>query len=230
MDALQAALNELHTFPLFSGYTRDELMYLCEGGRIQVTEHRDQLFSAGDPALSFGVVIYGAYKLCRPSPMGEDVIMHFSTPGDVVAAFIMGQPHPIYPISAVSMGNSRYLKIPQQNYLERWTKKPELILRIQSLLFQRMTILQDQKAFTKAPLNQKVAALLMQLLDRNTREEGMFLPLPLTRKEIADSLGASVESVIRVMSDWSKQGYIQTTGQQIEVCRPDKLIEILKIE
>lgn len=230
MDALQAALNELQTFPIFAGYSKEELLYLCEGGRIIVTEHRDSLFCAGDSAHSFGVVIYGAYKLCRPSPMGEDVIMHFSTSGDVVAAFIMGQPNPVYPISAISMGTSRYLKIPQQNYLERWAKKPELILRIQSLLYQRMTILQDQKAFTKAPLNQKVAALLMQLLDQNTREQGIFLPLPLTRKEIADSLGASVESVIRVMSDWSKQGYIQTVGQQIEICRPDRLIEILKIE
>ena len=52
MDALPAALNELQTFPIFSGFKKEELLYLCEGGRIIVTEHGDSIFCAGDSAHS----------------------------------------------------------------------------------------------------------------------------------------------------------------------------------
>jgi CRP-like cAMP-binding protein len=91
-----------------------------------------------------------------------------------------------------------------------------------------MGVLQDQKVLARAPLAQKIAALLTNLLEKNEDENALTLPLPLTRREIADTLGSSVESVIRVMSDWSKQGFIQTTDQNIKVLHPEKIIEILK--
>ena len=81
----------------------------------------------------------------------------------------------------------------------------------------------------KAPLQQKVASLLITLLERNPTGNGLDLPLPLTRKEIADTLGATVESVIRIMSEWSKLGIIQTTDQYIRVVKPEKIIELLKV-
>jgi CRP-like cAMP-binding protein len=82
----------------------------------------------------------------------------------------------------------------------------------------------------KAPLNQKVASLLINLLEKNPTENGLELPLPITRKEIADTLGATVESVIRIMSEWSKMGIIQTNDQYIRVIKPDKVIEYLKVQ
>lgn len=161
-------------------------------------------------------------------PRWEDVIMHFSTAGDVIAAFVMSKPGATYPVSAISMGASRFLKIPRANYVEHWAKNHHLVFRIQSLISTRMGILQDQKVLARAPLAQKIAALLMNLLEKNHDEDALTLPLPLTRREIADALGSSVESVIRVMSDWSKQNFIQTTDQNIKLLQPEKIIEILK--
>ncbi|MBL7544452.1 MAG: winged helix-turn-helix domain-containing protein [Bdellovibrionaceae bacterium] len=46
----------------------------------------------------------------------------------------------------------------------------------------------------------------------------LLLPyvITITRKEIADSLGTSMASVIRVMSDWFKKSIIQASGQTID--------------
>lgn len=228
MTNLEPVLPELMALPLFAAIPQSKLLELCTGASVQVNRHREVLFSAGDAALNFGVVLNGAYKLCRPSPMGEDVIMHFSTHGDIIAAGVMSKPGAAYPVSAISMGASRFLKIPKAQFLEAWTKDHELMLRVQSYISTRMVALQDQKIMGRAPLNQKIAALLMNLLEKNHGEEALTLPLPLTRKEIADTLGASVESVIRVMSEWSKLGLIQTTDQNIKVLRLAKIIEILK--
>ncbi len=228
MNALQAAISEISGFAVFDGLAKEKIAALCANSTIATCDHRDILFSAGRPALHFGIVLSGAFKLSKPSLNGEDVIVHFSTPGDVVGAFIMAQKAPIFPISATAMGPSRFLKIPKENYLESWVKIPELVFRIQNLLSTRMNILQDQKVMSKAPLSQKVAALLLSLLERNQGPDEMVLPLPLTRKEIAENLGASVESVIRVMSEWSKQGIIETNDQLIRVIKPDRIIEELR--
>lgn len=229
MSSLEAALAEIQSFSLFHGLAREEIAKLCEEGRIVVTDHRQSLFEAGEEAHSFGLVLSGAYKLCRPSADGTPVIVYFSTPGDVLAALIMGHPEPRYPISAISMGPSRFLRIPRRNYKLSWLQRTDLIMQIQNLLSTRMVTLHDQKTFNRAPLNAKIAALLISLLEKNKDQRESILPIPITRKEIAESMGASVESVIRIMSEWSKEGIIHTTDHQIAIIKVDRLIGLLKV-
>jgi CRP-like cAMP-binding protein len=51
----------------------------------------------------------------------------------------------------------------------------------------------------------------------------------MTRKEIANSLGASAESVIRIMSEWSKRGLIETHDQHIKLLQVNKIIEEMDV-
>ncbi len=217
-------MSELLNFKVFEGYCADQLLDLCTSGEIIVSKHKQLLYQMGQKADSFGIVLSGAYKLSRPNPNGEDTIVHFSTPGDIIAAFIMAQPSPIYPVSSYAMGPSRFLKIPREVFLQKWKSQTDLIFKIQGLLSTRIGSLQTQKTLLKAPLSAKIAFLLIDILNKYEGDEST-LPLPLTRKEIADSLGASVESVIRIMSDWSKKGIIETQDQQIKVLKLDKIIE-----
>jgi CRP-like cAMP-binding protein len=87
-----------------------------------------------------------------------------------------------------------------------------------------MARFQNQKIMQRAPLQSKVAAMLLQLVAKDTTKDELEVPLPLTRKEIADTLGVTAESVIRVMSEWVKKGYIVTTDQHIKILKPDLLI------
>lgn len=222
---LKAALNEISNFKIFAGLDINTIHALCKDGEIATTSHRDTLFKFGEKAGFFGIVLSGAYKLSRPTPGGEDVIMNFATTGDIVAAFIMTQVEPIYPVSAIAMGPSRFLKLSRKIYLERWKNYPDIIFRIQNLLSARMAFFQKQKSLTKAPLSAKVAALLIEILQKNDSKDKLTLSLPLTRKEIADNLGASVESVIRIMSLWSKNNIIETRDHEIAILKLDKLIE-----
>lgn len=215
----------MRAFALFKDVPMDDIRALFAGSRVQVQNHREVLFHAGEPALSFGVVLGGAYKLSRLSAKGEDTVIHFCSPGDVLAALVMPQPNPVYPVTAVAMGPSRVVMIPRQVYVDAWLRNPALIARMQSLLSARMSRLQGQKAMQRAPLAAKVAALLLQLVAKDKDSAELAVPLPLTRKEIADSLGVTVESVIRVMSDWAKRGFIATSDQSIRILQPDQIVQ-----
>ncbi|MGZ5278457.1 MAG: Crp/Fnr family transcriptional regulator [Pseudobdellovibrionaceae bacterium] len=227
-NSFETFLAEIERFPAFEGLSREKICRLLSGGSMQASKHRDVLYRSGDEAHSCALVLRGAYKLIRSSARGDDVIMYFSSPGDVVAALIMPQPQAVYPVSVVSMGPSLVWKIPRKIYFDEWMKDPEITMRIQNLLFNRMSLLQDEKTMNKSPLSRKVAFLLLQLMERYSAEEEKILPIPLTRKEIADSLGSTVESVIRIMSDWSHQGIVKTHDQYIEILEPSKVVELLK--
>jgi len=224
-SALAGALNELKNFPLFHGLSDELISNLCENGEIKIHQHKDQIFTFGEPAFHFGIVLSGAYKLTRISPVGEESVIHFSSPGDVVAALVMPQPKPHYPVTVKAMGPSRILLIHRDIYVQNWLKNPELIIRIQSLLSTRMSRFQNQKMMQRAPIQSKIAALLLQLIAKNANDDELEVSLPLTRKEIANTLGVAVESVIRTMSDWAKKGYIANTDHSIKILKPDLLIQ-----
>jgi CRP-like cAMP-binding protein len=231
MRSVNAAIDELMSFEIFEGYTQDKILKLCENGHIEFTSHREYLFHAGVHADFFGVVLSGAYKLSKPSFEGNDTIVHFSMPGDTIAAFIMAQKDPFFPLSAISMGASRFLKLPRENYLHVWKNETDLIFKVQNLLSSRMGQIQDQKTLQRAPLSQRVATLLLTLIEKNSSSvEGLAIAIPLTRKDIADSLGSAVESIIRLMSEWSKLGIIRTNDHQIHILRIDKVIAFSKFE
>ncbi len=42
------------------------------------------------------------------------------------------------------------------------------------------------------------------------REGGLFIPIVLSRQELADLTGTTIESCIRLMSRWGKEGVIAT--------------------
>lgn len=224
-------LPELQSFRLFEGFSNEQLELLCKEASVKVTRHKEPLLRSKEKADFFYVVLSGAYKLTRPTPNGDDSILHFAHSGDVIGAFIMSQPQPIYPISAISMGPSRALKVHRSNYLESWKNNGDLIFRIQNLLSTRMTSMQNQRVLSKSPLQAKIASLLIDLVDKQPETNDMVkIPIPLTRKEIADAVGASVESIIRIMSDWSKKGLINTEDQNITILKTDKIIELMNAD
>lgn len=213
---------------LFEGLATNQIEALIEGAEEKALKHREILYCAGDQASSFAILIEGALKLVKPTSVGDDIIVHFATPGDLVAALIMPQKNSVYPVSVVALGPSTVFKIPRRTFVAVWAADQIIMQRINEVLFRRMSEMQEQKAMTKAFLAPKIARQLISLIERLGGEGETILPIPLTRQEIADSLGASVESVIRVMSDWSRNGLIRTTEQHIEIVRMDKIVEILR--
>lgn len=217
----------LREYPLFKSMDETQLTPLLDGHRFKNVRHHQALYKAGDAAESFSIVLTGAFKLVRSTPRGEDSIVYFATPGEVIGGLVMLKAGS-YPVSAIALGPSTALVLPRATYTAAWLSNAAVQAKLNSTLYSRMSILQEDKANAKLSLQQRVATLLLSLLDKQPETEKSRLPIPLTRQEIADSVGSSVESVIRCMSDLSQQGLIHTEDKQIEILRADKIIELLK--
>jgi len=220
-------LNEL---AIFSGIPANQIHELIQGGVAVSSKHRGVLFRAGEPAPSFMIVLIGAYKLFRQDLSGNETIMYFAGPGDLIGGPIMVRPEPIYPISAASIGESMVLRIPRETYLKSWANNVKLQQKLNEILFFRMNHIQEEKTSQRLPLAVKLALLLMTLVERYSNGSDHILPLPITRQELADSVGATVESVIRMLGEWNSAGILKLESRQIEVADLDRLFEVARGE
>lgn len=232
MKIQEQDLRRISQFKLFEGLTESELSNLLSEGSVVSKSHRGVLFEMGQIASSFAIVLEGAFKLVKPTSSGDDFIIYFATSGDAIGALVMGQGEGmVYPIGVKSIGASRVCVIPKSTFHHYWKSNSQILLRLNSLLYSRMGFLQDEKTMMRAPLSHRISWFLLKMLERNSGvgiSGDYTLPLPLTRQEIADHLGATVESVIRIMSQWSQEGIIKSADKHIEVSRVDYLVELLK--
>lgn len=218
----------IDALPIFSELKPAEIRELIQGGIAVSTKHREVLFHAGSSAEYVALVVLGAYKLIRHDVSGNETVMHFASPGDTIGALVMLKPSAAYPVTCVSIGASMVLKIPRATYLQAWATNALLQQRISAILYQRMNHIQGEKVQQRQHLSVKVAHLILSLLEKYSEGSDHVLPIPVTRQELADSVGASVESVIRLMSEWSAEGVLRPESRQIEVVRLDRLVEISK--
>lgn len=223
---LLASLPEISQFPIFEGLAPQQISQLCADSQIRVFSNRESLYQLGEEAVSFAIVISGALKLTKVSVGGDEVLIHFATAGDVIGALIMGNQNSKYPVDVKSMGLSRCLLIKKDVYLKNWMVQPQLILKIQSLLSSRVQKFQAIRAMQRLPLPVKIAGVLLDLAVKS-KDNQHEINIPMTKKELADHLGVTHESVIRVMSEWSKMGIIKVANQQILIVQPDKLIGLM---
>ncbi len=220
--------SQIESLPLFKAMNAEHSEAMFVGADEKVLKHRQVLFREGEPATHVALAVQGAFKLVKLSPDGHDVIVHFATPGELIGALLMQRKDSVYPVTTIAMGLSIVVRIPRDIFMKSWVSEKSVQEYMGEMMFGRMNLMHSQMALAKAPLPQKIAAQLLSLIERYSGREETILPVPLTRQEISDAVGASVESVIRVMSEWSQSGIIATSDQLIEIKRMDKIIEILK--
>jgi CRP/FNR family transcriptional regulator len=74
----------------------------------------------------------------------------------------------------------------------------------------------------------RAARLFSTLAQRagQRRDGGIFVPLHLSRQEIAELVGTTVESAIRLMSRWQKEGVVETEPEGFLIRRIESLREL----
>lgn len=79
-------------------------------------------------------------------------------------------------------------------------------------------------SLTRKQSNGLVADLLLCLANRVFKSNKFCLPI--SRSDLADLTGLSIESVLRIFKDLKEDGIIETQGKHFEICKPEALVKI----
>ncbi|MCM2282732.1 MAG: Crp/Fnr family transcriptional regulator [Bdellovibrionaceae bacterium] len=221
---------KLRAIPALQDIDESMLTSLSEGLSFKRFEKGQLVFSGGDPAHVCYVISYGAVKMTRILPQGKEVVMCFLRTGDFLGAAMMTHQNPRFPLTAVAMEDSGLIEIPRERYLSSWQANPLVARAVNVNIMNRMLEFQDDKSMTVSSVPQKVAKFLLRTLDQQPKNFGNRLSLKLSRKDVAERVGTTVETVIRTLSQWTQRGWIETHEQHIVIVNRSALEQVLSEE
>jgi len=196
--------------PLLASLKKDDREALAPLCRMRGYDKGDTIFHEGEPADRICFVHIGQVKIVKAAG-GRDVIIELLGPGEPVGAVAVFERRP-FPASAVALEPSGILSIPEREFFALLEKRPEMMRHLLAGLTYRLMMVNKRIADLMGSAELRAARLFLTLADRVgiPRGSGTFIPLPLSRQEIADLIGTTLETAIRLMSRWQKDGLVET--------------------
>jgi CRP/FNR family transcriptional regulator len=202
----------LARMPLFRRVRPEDLQRIASVSTVRDYARGELVFDQGDPSESFYVVIAGRVKVFRRAPNGTDLILEIFGAGEPLGAVAAFEARP-YPASADALEPSSVLLIPRESFFALLESHPLLVRGLLGGLSLRLLELTKRLSeLTAARIDVRLARLFVKLGDQLGRPDrgGLFVPLALTRLELAELTGTTVETCIRVMSRWGKEELLRT--------------------
>jgi CRP/FNR family transcriptional regulator len=218
-------LQTLKSNPVFASLPAREIDALASATREDPVRARDYIFMEGDPAESLCIVKSGRVRIVRHSKAGKDVILELLGPGEIFGGVAVIENRP-YPASAQAVEASVILKIPAQALIAVSDRHPSVIRELALMMGRRLRSAHDSvKSLAIDPVEARLAAMLLRLAERDGQRDkrGLALPFHLTRQSLADMCGTTVETTIRVMSRWSRDGLVLEDAGRLIVADVERL-------
>jgi CRP-like cAMP-binding protein len=219
MNSVEALLSHATIFRALSLEHRRLLAEVT----VACSFHRgERIFREGDEPIHLYTVINGRVKIVKLTPAGQEAILEVFGPGDPLGAVAVYERRP-YPASAVTMEEATCLCIESGTFFSLLEQHPSLVRSLLSGLNLRLVELTRRiTELTGGRVENRIARLFVRLSREFGRTErgGTFIPILLTRQELADMAGTTVETCIRVVSRWTKEGVIRTEEDGFVILDP----------
>jgi CRP/FNR family transcriptional regulator len=182
---------------------------------LQKSQH---LYREGDEFQSVFAVRSGTLKAYKTTDDGREQVTGFYFPGEILGMDGIG--NNTHASSAKALETAAICEIPFSSLEKLSTLMPNL----QRHFFQLMSheITEDQQLITllsKNSADERVAALMLSISTRNAKRKlsATQFRLPMSRVDIGNYLGLTVETVSRVFSRMQKMEILRVDNKEIEI-------------
>lgn len=207
---LERKLRAIDRFSTVSPRLLDEL---GTRGRFQTFAKGETIFFEGDDGETFFLVATGAVKIAKTLESGKELILDILGPGETVGEVALLDELP-YPATASAHVDAELYVLAVSDYFVLLDTYPELArASIRDLASRLRNMSRRIKDVSGGNVEYRIAHLLLTLGARIGHDKGgdLHIDMLLSRQEIADMVGTAIETAIRVMSRWQKEGILTTT-------------------
>ncbi len=197
--------------PVFADIPAREIAALTQVAVEETHRAREYIFMEGDSAHWFCIVRSGHVRIVRHARSGKDVVLELLGPGEVFGGVAVIEKRP-YPAAAQATEPTVVLKLPAETMIGLAERHPSVIRQIALLIGRRLRAAHDSvESLAVDPVEARLAAALMRLSEREgvRGARGITLPFHLTRQGLADMTGTTVETTIRILSRWTRDGILR---------------------
>ena len=183
-----------------------------------VLERGETLFREGSDLQFLYLLRSGSVKTSVVTEDGEEHILRFHMPGDILGLSAISSGR--HDCSAASLDTSSFCCIPFNRYQQLAAEIPAVNYRL--LLIMSRQVGRDERMMlvkTHGTASQRVASFIDELSrDYSTRGYSpVDLNLAMERRDIANYLGLSLETVSRILSRLQDQGLLHVNRKRIQI-------------
>ncbi len=221
-------IQDLKEVDLFRNLDEEELKEIIPYVKKQQFAKKEMIFAEGEPSNYLYIVKSGKVKITKLSQEGKEIILELISPNEIFGGVAVLRGFP-YPANAVAMEDTEVLKIERNALMRILDRFPSLMYCIAMNIGERMRGSHEMlKNIALERVEARIASLLLKLSDKMGKEteEGILIDMRLTKQDIADMVGTTVETSIRTMSKLKKMGLIKEKGGQIVITNPPGLSDI----
>jgi CRP/FNR family transcriptional regulator len=188
---------------------REALLAIARPRRVRRGE---TVVAQGRRPDTFFVVRAGRLKMCRATAAGRNLILALAGPGERVG--VSGPlSNEVATSSWEAVSDGELLEVGRQDFYALLASRPDLIPELVPWLTRNLVECRNCIVETSCSrVETRFAAFFLALAETTGRVADGVLRIaqPLSRQELADLTGTTLETAIRVMTRWSREGVVAT--------------------
>ena len=198
--------------------------------RVEKRKRGDILFKEGTFPVGAYHLISGKIKIYQGTGEGSRQTLYIYSDGDLIGyrQLIAGE---VNPVSAAFLEDSVIQFIPAETFRILITKSPVFARNILSALASEFTVWMNRMTvFKRYPVRSRLALALLMLYQQYSLSGKTPGTITITRTDLAEFVGASLETIVRGLNTFKSRNIVQIKGRQIVLKDPSVLLELLAQE
>lgn len=200
--------------PLFSGLDETAARALGEVAVKRSYTSESIVFSEGDPAASFFILIDGSVDLIKSTPDGREQLVRQVKSGEVFAEAAMFSGI-VYPAMAIARADSALIVITKPSFVGIVKDHPEVALAIMGTMAKLLRHL--NKLVSDLSLGSVASRLAHYLIGESSKQKSTTFELPISKRDLAFKLGTVPETLSRTLKKFATKGTVDVQGKTITI-------------
>lgn len=234
-SAIEQKVKFLKTVSIFENMLNDEIKEVANLLSFREYRKNEYIFFEEESEPGLFILMDGIVKLIKETQDGRTIIVRLVFPKDTFGwiewggANIKSKLKTTY--TAQSMTESSVLYLSNQDFINLAIKYPAFAIKVTCDATHNLLYAYDiLKSIASGRVEERIARVVLELAKAIGEEkEGgkISIEIPITRQDIAEMTGTTVETAIRIMSKWKKDGIIHTERGYIEILKKRELERLM---
>ena len=221
-------LNILRKVPFFTDLAEKDLTGINNQFTDLGFQSGEIICLKGQDAERLYIVASGKVKILHNTLDGQEVLLDILSPGEYFGS-LSSMGAVVYSNTAQALTGVCILSIDSHKFKGILTAYPTVALKVLEITGERLAEAQEKiQQLSAFSVPRRIAFVLLKLSDKLGAEHdtGRLIEVPLTREDLAAMTGTTLESVSRTLSQFKKEGWINTGRQWIALKNPAELKKI----
>jgi CRP-like cAMP-binding protein len=215
--------------PFFEKFTSTDIANFEPYFQEHSYDKNQYLFWEGDPATIMFVIKSGRVKLLKTAASGKEMVLEVMVPGQICGGNALFAD--FHRNSAQAVETTIAYGLSHESYDQLLSKYPEIARGIIKYLGSKLMDAHDVIiSLVSSKVDSRIASVIVRLCENHGShtKDGILINIRLTRRDIADIVGSTVETTIRTISKFQKKGLLTTVSGRLLIKNFDAFVEMMK--